>query len=48
MKNVIKVLYKVLQALPIIAELLEVFTNKSENINNTGSRKSDKDIVDNV
>ena len=48
MKNVFKIIYKVLQALPIIAELLEVFTNKSEDNNTSGSRKSDKDIINGV
>lgn len=48
MKNVFKIIYKVLQALPIIAELLEVFTNKSEDNNTSCSRKSDKDIINGV
>ena len=48
MKNVFKILYRVLQALPIIAQLLEVFISKSEDPDSSGVRKSDKDIIDNV
>ena len=48
MKNVFKILYKVLQALPIITQLLEIFAHKSEDTDISGVRKSDKDIVDEI
>ena len=48
MKNVISTLLKVLKALPIVIELLEVFAPKSKDTDSFGVRKSDKDIIDNV
>lgn len=48
MKNVIKFIYGLVKALPIIAELLEIFANRKENTDNSNVRKSDKDIIDNV
>ena len=48
MKNVFKILYKVLQALPIITQLLEIFAHKSEDTDSSSVRKSDKDIVDEI
>ena len=48
MKNVISTLLKVLKALPIIVELLQVFNTKSEDTNTSSSRKLDKDIIEDV
>lgn len=48
MKNVIKTLASLLKALPIVIELLEMFAPKSKDTNNSSTRKSDKDIVDEV
>lgn len=48
MKNVIKTLLKVLKALPIVIELLEMFAPKSKDTDNSSVRKSDKDIIDAV
>lgn len=42
MKNVIKTLVQILKALPIVIELLEMFTPKSKDTNNTGSSESRK------
>lgn len=46
MKNVIKTLVSILKALPIVIELLEMFTPKSKDTDSFNVRKSDKDIVD--
>lgn len=48
MKNVIKVIYSLIKALPLIAELLEMFTNTKKDSVGSPVRKSDKDIIDNV
>lgn len=48
MKNVIQTLLRVLKALPIVIELLEMFTPKSKDTDSSSTRKSDKDIIENV
>lgn len=48
MKNVISTLLKILKALPIIVELLQVFNTKSEDTDSSSARKSDKDIIEDV
>lgn len=48
MKNVIKTLYQIVKALPIVIELLEIFTRKSKDTDSSVSSKSDKDIIDEV
>ena len=48
MKNVIKTLVQLLKALPIVIELLEMFTPKSKDSDSSDVRKSDKDIIENV
>lgn len=48
MKNVIKTLLQVLKALPIVIELLEMFAPKSKDTDTSSTRKSDKDIIDEV
>lgn len=48
MKNVIQTLLKVLKALPIVIELLEMFAPRSKDTNTSSTRKSDKDIIEGV
>lgn len=48
MKNVIKTLLQILKALPIVIELLEMFTPNKKDSDSTSVRKHDKDIIDNV
>lgn len=48
MKNVIKTLVQILKALPIVIELLEMFTPRSKDTDPSVSSKSDKDIIDNL
>lgn len=48
MKNVIKTLVSILKALPIVIELLEMFTPNKKDTDTTSVRKPDKDIIDNV
>lgn len=48
MKNVIKTLVKILKALPIVIELLEMFTSKPKDSDFSDVRQSDKDIIENV
>lgn len=48
MKNVIKTLVKILKALPIVIELLEMFSPNKKDSDSSPVRKPDKDIIDNV
>lgn len=48
MKNVIKFIYGLVKVLPLIGEILEIFTNRKETSNNTSNPRSDKDFIDNV
>lgn len=48
MKNVIKTLVSILKALPIVIELLEMFTPNKKDTDSSFVRKPDKDIIDNV
>ena len=48
MKNVIKTLVSILKALPIVIELLEMFTSNKKDSDSSDIRKPDKDIIDNV
>lgn len=48
MKNVIKTLVSILKALPIVIELLEMFTPNKKDSDSSDIRKPDKDIIDNV
>ena len=48
MKNVIKFIYGLVKVLPLIGEILEIFTNRKETSSNSSYTKSDKDIIDNV
>lgn len=48
MRNVIKTLFQILKALPIVIELLEIFQPKHEDSNTSSVRKSDKDIIDSI
>lgn len=46
MSNVIKTLYALIKALPIVVELLEMFAPNKKDTDSSGARKSDKDIID--
>lgn len=48
MKNVIKTLVQILKALPIVIELLEMFSPNKKDSDSSIVRKHDKDIIDNV
>lgn len=48
MKNVIKFIYGLIKVLPLIGEILEIFTTRKETPSDTSNPKSDKDIIDNV
>ena len=48
MKNVISTLLKILKALPIVIELLEMFTPNKKATDSSSIRQPDKDIIDNV
>lgn len=48
MKNVIKTLVQILKALPIVIELLEMFTPYKKDSNSSPVHKPAKDIIDNV
>lgn len=48
MKNVIKTLVSILKALPIVIELLEMFTPNKKDSDSSSISKPDKDIIDNV
>ena len=45
MKHVISILLKVLKALPLVVELLQVFTSKQANRDSSGVRKSNENII---
>lgn len=46
MKNVIKFIYGLVKVLPLIGEILEIFTNRKETSSDTSNPKSDKDFTD--
>lgn len=46
MKNVIKFIYGLVKVLPLIGEILEIFTNRKETTSDTPNSKSDKDFTD--
>ena len=46
MKNVIKFIYGLVKVLPLIGEILEIFTSRKENTSNSPNLKSDKDFTD--
>lgn len=48
MKNVIKFIYGLVKVLPLIGEILEIFTNRKETPNHSSNIKSDKDIINDV
>jgi len=48
MKNVIKTLVSILKALPIVIELLEMFTPNKKDSDSSDIRKPDKNFIDNV
>lgn len=48
MKNVLKLIYGLVKVLPLIGEILEIFTSRKETANNSSNIRSDKDIINNV
>lgn len=48
MKKVIKFIYGLVKVLPLIGEILEIFTTRKETPSNSTRSQSDKDIIDNV